>query len=53
MSKLESDYYKRIIKVVPPEKVLKLMRAEDGVYRRMVQRRDNHHGERRKPQGER
>ncbi|MBQ6433875.1 MAG: hypothetical protein IJJ94_08040 [Bacteroidaceae bacterium] len=53
MSKLESDYYKRIIKVVPPEKVLKLMRAEDGVYRRMVQRRDDHHGERRKPQGER
>ena len=53
MARLESDYYKRITKAVPSEKVLKLMRAEDDVYRRMVQRRDNHRGERRRPQGER
>lgn len=37
MAKLEQDYYKRILKVIPAEKVLKVMKAEDDFHRRMVQ----------------
>lgn len=41
MAKLESDYYKRMLKTIPPEKVLKVIKAEDEVYRSMVQRRSD------------
>lgn len=37
MAKLEQDYYKRILKVIPAEKVLKVMKAEDDFHRKMVQ----------------
>ena len=37
MAKLEQDCYKRILKVIPAEKVLKVMKAEDDFHRRMVQ----------------
>ena len=43
MAQVEQSYYKRILKVVPAEKVLKVMRAEDDFHRRMVQnQRDRH-----------
>lgn len=41
MAKLEAEYYKRMLKAIPPEKVLKVMKAEDEVYRSMVQRRND------------
>lgn len=37
MAELEQNYYKRILKVVPPEKVFRVMKAEDDFHRRMVQ----------------
>jgi len=39
MAKLEQDYYKRFLKVVPAEKVFKIIQAEDEFHRRMVQGR--------------
>lgn len=37
MAKLEQDYYKRLAKAVPAEKVFKVIKAEDEFHRRMVQ----------------
>ena len=37
MAEVEQEYYKRILKVVPANKVIKVMRAEDNFHRRMVQ----------------
>ena len=37
MAELEQEYYKRIMKVVPANKIIKVMRAEDNFHRRMVQ----------------
>ena len=54
MAELEQNYYKRILKVLPPEKLFKVMRAEDDFHRRMVQgKRDRRHGDKRdgKPRG--
>ena len=43
MAELEQSYYKRMLKVVPPEKVFKVMKAEDDFHRRMVQgQREKH-----------
>ena len=56
MANMEQDYYKRMIKAVPPEKVFKVMKAEDDFHRRMVQgqRRDgNGKGMRRDGNGQR
>ena len=36
MAELEQSYYKRILKVIPPEKVWRVMKAEDEFHRRMV-----------------
>lgn len=37
MAEVERDFYKRIIKVVPADKVYKIIKAEDDFHRRMVQ----------------
>ena len=37
MAELEQEYYKRIMKVVPANKIIKVMRAEDKFHQRMVQ----------------
>ena len=42
MAELERDYYKRILKQVPAEKVFKMMKAEDDFHRRMVKRQNDH-----------
>lgn len=47
MAEVERDTYKRILKVVPAEKVFKVMKAEDEFHRRMVQGQRN-----RRPQGQ-
>lgn len=47
MAEVERDTYKRILKVVPAEKVFKVMKAEDDFHRRMVQGPRN-----RRPQGQ-
>ena len=39
MAKIEQDFYKRVLKEVPAEKVFKVMCAEDDFHRRMVQGR--------------
>lgn len=36
MAELEQSYYKRFIEIVPPEKLFKMMCAEDEFHRRMV-----------------
>ena len=46
-AELEQKYYQRMLKVVPPEKLFKVMQAEDDFHRRMVQ------GQRRRRGGER
>lgn len=38
MSEIEQDYYKRILRKVPAEKVFRMMKAEDDFHRRMVRR---------------
>ena len=38
MAEIEQDYYKRILRKVPAEKVFKMMKAEDDFHRRMVKR---------------
>lgn len=43
-AELEHDYYKRFQRVVPPEKLFKMMQAEDDFHRRMVQGRGNKRG---------
>lgn len=43
MAQQEQSYYKRILKVVPAEKVLKVMRAEDDFHKRMVQKQRGRH----------
>ena len=45
MAQQEQSYYKRILKAVPAEKVLKVMRAEDDFHRRMVQNQRRRHPE--------
>lgn len=37
MAKVELDYYKKLVKAVPAEKVFKAMSAEDKFHRQMVQ----------------
>jgi len=37
MAEVEQNFYKRILKSVPAEKVFKLIKAEDDFHRRMVQ----------------
>ena len=37
MAEVERDFYKRIVKVVPADKVYKVIKAEDDFHRRMVQ----------------
>ncbi len=37
MAQVESEYYIRILKVLPAEKVFKVMKADDDFHRRMVQ----------------
>ena len=39
MAELERSYFDRILKLVPPEKVLKVIETEDDFHRRMVQGR--------------
>ena len=41
MAEVERDFYKRIIKVVPADKVYKIIKAEDDFHRRMVQGQRN------------
>jgi len=57
MAKVEQDYYQRFIKMVPAEKVFKVMKAEDEFHRKMVkgQRRNDPEGKGRPrpPRGER
>ncbi len=43
MAELEHDYYKRLLKAVPPAKLLRAMRAEDDIHRRIVQGRRREH----------
>ena len=43
MAVVGQNYYQRMLKVIPPEKVFKVMEAEDDFHRRMVQ------GQRSKP----
>lgn len=38
MAELERSYCKKMLKVLPAGKILKLMRAEDEIHRKMVQR---------------
>lgn len=46
MATLGQTYYQRILKVIPPEKVFKIMEAEDDFHRRMVQgQRGKHRSE--------
>ena len=42
MAELEQEYYKRIMKVVPANKIIKVMRAEDNFHKRMVQNNRGH-----------
>ena len=44
MAKLEQDYYNRFLKVIPAEKVFKIIKAEDDFHRRMVQGRRGNGG---------
>lgn len=37
-AELEQDYYKRILRKLPAEKLFKMMKAEDDFHRRMVKR---------------
>ena len=56
MAEVERDFYKRIIKVVPADKVYKIIKAEDDFHRRMVQgQRSNRHPDARnqRPNGRR
>ena len=38
MAEIEQSFYQRILKVVPADKVFKIIKAEDDFYRHMVQR---------------
>lgn len=47
MAELEQTYYERFLRIVPPEKLFRMMQAEDDFHRRMVQgdrRREGKHG---------
>ena len=46
MAELEQNYYKRFMKVIPPEKVFQVMKAEDDFHRRMVQRQRGNQNDR-------
>ena len=52
MAELEQSYYKRMLKTVPPEKVFKVMKAEDDFHRRMVQGQRGKHREGKRPRSE-
>ena len=51
MAELEESYYKRFLKAIPAEKVMKVMKAEDDFHRRMVrgQRGQRPEGQRQRP----
>lgn len=51
MASLGKSYYERMLKVVPPEKVFKVMEAEDEFHRRMVQGQRGRRGGDRRPDG--
>lgn len=44
MAVVEQNFYKRVVKDVPAEKVFKVMKAEDDFHRRMVQRQRGRRG---------
>lgn len=63
IAELEKDYYKKMCKAISPRKVYQAMLAEDDFHRQMLRRfnrgkdgpdrRNNHKGNQRKPNGER
>lgn len=51
IAQVEENYYKRILKVVPADKVFKVIKAEDDFHRRMVQRQRGDRRDGRKGRG--